>query len=128
MSKLSTENAKEKDRLLEIYENLIRTDERLKALIKVSELTNSQFEKQLGKIDERICNLDKKIEERVADLEKKVEDRIIAVDKKTKESDEKIDALEKEGVKLSLFWKFLMIFVPVIIALLGEAIRKLLGV
>ena len=84
--------------LYKIHENIVRADEKIKALV---ESTNKES----------------------ADLRKQIE----SILKEMKGIKEDIEILKREGVKLSIFWKFLVIFAPIAITILLQVLFLLLG-
>ena len=87
------------DLLFRINDNLIRLDEKVKALTEANK-------KEQGQICEEIKEILNKHEELM----------------------KRIDKLELEGVKLSIFWKILVVVGPIVISFVISVLFKLFGV
>ena len=95
-----TDNASiDKELLFKILENLARTDERVKALVEANK-----------------------------DAHTVLKESITNINTVNKELCDRVDALEKEGVKLSLFWKLLLILGPIGATTLITILLKIFGV
>ena len=91
-------SVKDNDLLFKIHENIVRADEKIKALV---ESTDKES--------------------------KDIRDKIDSLQAEIKAMREDIEVLKREGVKLSLFWKFLVIGSPITISILLQLLFYLLG-
>lgn len=85
------------DLLWKIHEDLIRTDERLKALGDANELTHKQLSQECKNLSTTL-----------------------------KEMDNRIKMLEEEKVKIGILWKALTVLIPLTITVLYEIFKFLL--
>ena len=127
MAMVNEDKKKDNDLLLKIYENLVRTDEKLRGLIENNRLEHDKIISEIKDIISTQKELDKRIQTLEREGAKILQDKITGLGAQIKDLLERVDKLEIEGVKMSIFWKILVIVGPIAASVLINYLMKILA-